>query len=147
MQQASACWGLALKSVQLLQKELAEQGIRSKLRQSKDGQTKGGMVMARGAIYHMLKNPLYLGLIRNGKKLHQGQHAAIIDRQQFDAVQATRTSLSPGDKARTKRPTRTLLKGIAFDGNGNRLLLSFCNKKGKRYHYYTSAKSFCEHDE
>ena len=131
---------LALKSVQILHKELAEQDIRSKIRQSKTGQTKGGMVMARGAIRHMLKNPLYLGLIRSGKGLHQGQHEAIVPQEQFDAVQATLDSQSPGEKARAKRPSSALLKGMAFDGSGNRLQPSFCNKKGKRYHYYTSAK-------
>lgn len=131
---------LAVKSVQLLQKELSEQGIRSKVRKSKDGQIKGGIVMVRGAIRHMLKNPLYLGLIRNGKELHQGQHEAIVNQEQFDAVQATLNSQSPGEKARSKRPTNTLLKGIVFDATGNRLQPNFCNKKGKRYHYYTSAK-------
>ena len=131
---------LAIKSVQLLQKELAEQGIRSKIRQSKTGQTKGGTLIARGAIRHMLKNPLYLGLIRNGTEFHQGQHEAIVYQEQFDAVQSTLDSQSPGEKARAKRPTSTLLKGIAFDGNGIRLQPSFCNKKGVRYHYYASAK-------
>ena len=40
----------------------------------------------------------------------------------------------------TKRPSCALLKGMAFDGNDNRLQPSFCNKNGVRYHYYTSAK-------
>ena len=98
------------------------------------------MALARGAIRHMLKNPLYLGLIRSGKEFHQGQHIAIVDQEQFDAVQAALDSQSPGERARAKRPSSSLLKGIAFDGNGYRLQPNFCNKQGKRYRYYTSAK-------
>ncbi len=45
---------------------------------------------------------------------------------------------------RAKRPTSTLLKGLAFDGNANRLQPSFCVKKGVRYYYYTSARRLRE---
>ena len=49
---------LELRSVHLLQRELEEQGVRSRLRHLGDGRTLGGQVLGRGAIAHMLKNPL-----------------------------------------------------------------------------------------
>ncbi len=47
---------LELRSVHLLQKELEQQGVRSRTRPLKDGRTLGGLVLGRGAIAHMLKN-------------------------------------------------------------------------------------------
>ena len=129
-----------LKSVQRLQQELEQDGVRSKVRESKNGTPKGGMVITRGAARHMLKNPLYLGLIRHGKELHQGQHVAIVDTELFQEVQQTLTDLSPGDVARTSRARSALLKGLLFDSNGERLQPTHAVKRGVRYHYYTSAR-------
>ncbi len=51
---------LELRSVHLLQRELEQQGVRSRIRSLKDGRTLGGIVLGRGAISHMLKNPFYI---------------------------------------------------------------------------------------
>ena len=125
---------------QRLQQELEQEGFRSKVRQSKDGTPKGGMAITRGAVRHMLKNPIYLGLIRQGTELHQGQHVAIVDAELFQQVQQTLTELGPGETARSKRAGPALLKSLLFDGNGERLQPNHAVKRGVRYHYYTSAK-------
>ncbi len=131
---------LELRSVHLLQKELEQQGVRSRTRPLKDGRTLGGLVLGRGAIAHMLKNPIYVGLIRFQGDLHQGQHEPIIPKELFDAVQVALDEQSPGEEARIKRPAGDLLKGKVFDGSGSRMQPTCSNKKGVRYHYYTSAK-------
>ena len=43
--------------------------------------------MGRGQIHHLLSNPVYAGRIRHKDKVHEGQHAAIIDPDRFDAIQ------------------------------------------------------------
>lgn len=131
---------LELHSVHLLQRELEEQGVRTRPRALRSGQISGGCLLGRGAISHMLKNPLYVGKIRYKDELHTGQHEAIIDEKTFDAVQALLAQYSPGESARSKRPTGALLQGILFDANGERLIPTHANKRGVRYHYYTSAK-------
>ncbi len=131
---------LELRSVHLLQKELEQQGVRSRTRLLKDGRTLGGLVLGRGAIAHMLKNPLYVGLIRFKADLHRGQHEPIIPKEFFDAVQAALDEQSPGEEARIKRPAGELLRGKVFDDSGSRMQPTYSNKKGVRYHYYTSAK-------
>ena len=93
---------LELRSVHLLQRELQQQGVRSRIRSLKDGRTLGGMVLGRGAISHMLKNPLYIGLIRHAGEHHEGQHEAIIDRALFDEVQDALAQSGPGEEARIK---------------------------------------------
>ncbi len=131
---------LQLRSVHLLQKELEEQGVRSRVRTSKTGNQVGGKVLGRGAIGYMLKNLLYIGIIRQGNERHQGKHEAIVADDIFERVQQTLTDQSPGEEAKIKRGTSALLKGLVFDSNNGRLLPTHCNKKGQRYHYYTSEK-------
>ena len=93
---------LELRSVHLLQRELQQQGVRSRIRSLKDGRTLGGMVLGRGAISHMLKNPLYIGLVRHAGELHDGQHEAIVDRALFDQVQDALTQSGPGEAAQDR---------------------------------------------
>ena len=131
---------LEIRSVQLLQRELEQQGVRSRVRLLQDGRNLGGAVLGRGAISHMLKNPLYAGLIRYRDQLHAGLHEAIVDRELFDKVQNALTDTGPGDEARSKRASPAMLKGLIFDADGNRLQPTHCVKRGLRYHYYTSAK-------
>jgi len=131
---------LELQSVHLLQRELEEQGVRTRARALKGGQISGGCILGRGAISHMLKNPLYVGKIRYQDELYDGQHEAIVDEKIFDAAGVLLRQHSPGEAARSKRPTGALLQGILFNKNGERLLPTYANKKGVRYHYYTSAK-------
>ena len=134
---------LELKSVHLLQRELEGQGIRSRQRVTKDGRQAGGAILGRGAISHMPKNPLYLGLIKHQGQCHKGEHEAIVAQAQFDQVQALLNTQGPGEDAKCKRATAALLKGLIFDGKGHKLLPTHCNKKGRRYHYYTSQHRLC----
>ncbi|MFL5333803.1 MAG: recombinase family protein, partial [Geminicoccaceae bacterium] len=52
---------LELGGVRLLQQRLSEEGVRSKLRRMADGSLRGGQLLDRGALYHMLQNHLYRG--------------------------------------------------------------------------------------
>ena len=131
---------LQLRSVHLLQKELEDQGVCSRERKSKTGNQVGGKVLGRGAIGYMLRNLIYIGIITQGSERHQGEHEAIIAEDIFERVQQTLTDQSPGELAKIKRGTSALLKGLLFDSNNGRLLPTHCNKKGQRYHYYTSEK-------
>ena len=131
---------LQLRSVHLLQKELEEQGIRSRARTSKTGKPVGGKVLGRGAIGYMLRNLIYTGIITQGNDRYKGEHEAIVADDIFERVQQTLADQSPGEEAKIKRGTSALLKGLVFDINNGRLLPTHCNKKGHRYHYYTSEK-------
>jgi hypothetical protein len=50
-------------------------GIRSKVRVSKDGVESGGQAFSRGALYTLLRNPIYVGEIRHKGVCHPGQQA------------------------------------------------------------------------
>jgi site-specific DNA recombinase len=68
-----------LGSVRLLQRELETQGIVSKVRTGRGERRYGGQTLARGALYLMLQNRIYLGEIVHKCQSYPGQHQATID--------------------------------------------------------------------
>src|SRR5246500_2529615 len=75
-----------LGSVRLLKEELDRLGVRSKIRVSKDGVESGGQAFSRGALYALLRNPIYVGETRHKGVCHPGQHAPIVNRAMWDKV-------------------------------------------------------------
>ena len=127
-----------LRSVRALQAELDAAGIRSKRRTLADGTPYGGQKFSRGALYLMLQNRIYRGEITHKGNAYPGEHPAIVDKALWDQVQAilaeNRVNRATGSDA--KHPS--LLVGLAFDENGERLTPSHAVKKGTRYRYYVS---------
>jgi site-specific DNA recombinase len=127
-----------LGSVRLLKDELEARSIRSKLRTSASGRISGGKPFARGALYLLLRNRIYHGEIVHNEESYRGEHDPIIDQPLWDAVQAQLASnaVQRNDGGKTRQPS--LLAGILFDGDGNRMTPSHAVKKGTRYRYYVS---------
>ena len=128
---------LRLKSVRALAEELATAGIKSKQRVRPNGTEYGHQRLSHGALYLLLQNPTYRGEITHKGHGYPGQHAAIVDKQLWDAVQAT---LAENRVARLTgaREQPSLLTGILFDEAEGRLTPTYCVKKGTRYRYYVS---------
>ena len=127
-----------LGSVRLLQEELKARGIKSKAWTSASGRLRGGKLFSRGALYLLLQNRIYRGEIVHNGQSHPGEHELIIDPPLWDAVQAelARSGARRNSGARTRQPS--LLAGILFDADGNRMTPSHAVKKGTRYRYYVS---------
>jgi len=129
-------------------KELAEkEGLRSKRRQSPSGRSRGGKLLDRGQIQHLLSNPVYAGRIRHKGQVHEGQHAPIIVSDVWDRVQEMLK-----DGAAVQRGTRhtkhaSPLAGKLFDETGDRLTPSHSRKNGKRLRYYISRRLIKERSE
>ena len=127
-----------LGSVQLLKDELDTRGIHSKLRTSASGRISGGKSFARGAIYLMLQNRIYRGEIVHNRQSYIGEHEPIIDQPLWDAVQAqlAGNAAQRNQGGKTRQPS--LLAGMLFDRDGNRMTPSHAVKKSTRYRYYVS---------
>jgi site-specific DNA recombinase len=123
-----------LGSVRLLKDELEALGVKSKSRTS----ASGGKPFARGALYLMLQNRIYRGEIVHKEQSYPGEHPPIIDQPLWDVVQAqlVGNAAQHNSGARTRQPS--LLAGMLFDGDGNRMTPSHAVKKGTRYRYYVS---------
>jgi DNA invertase Pin-like site-specific DNA recombinase len=129
-----------LRSVRALEEELEAAGIRSKLRLLADGMPFGGQKLSRGALYLMLQNRIYRGEITHKGNAYPGEHEPIVDEALWNQVHTTlaenRVDRAAG--ADVKQPS--LLAGLVFDYNGERLTPSHAVKKGTRYLITGTAK-------
>src|SRR5215470_8028322 len=127
-----------LGSVRLLKQELEARGIKSKSWTSASGRVIGGKPFSRGALYLLLQNRIYRGEIVHNERSHPGEHVPIIDPPLWNAVQAQLTGHGADRKLATRTGQPSLLAGLLFDHDGNRMTPSHAVKNGMRYRYYVS---------
>jgi hypothetical protein len=131
---------LELSSVHRLAAELAARGVVSKRHVSASGRISGGAPYSRGALFHLLRSPVYIGRIVHKGVVHPGAHAGIVDPALFDAVQAQLDSQRRrhGTEAE-RRVVRAPLTGRMFDAVGEAMSPSFSRgAHGGTYRYYVS---------
>ena len=102
------------------------------------GRLIGGKPFSRGALYLMLQNRLYRGEIVHKGQSHPGEHAPIIDQPLWGAVQAQLAANTAERNSGTHMQQPSLLAGMLFDGDGNRMTPTHATKKGTQYRYYVS---------
>jgi site-specific DNA recombinase len=122
----------------LVKEELDARGIKSKSWTSASGRPIGGKPFSRGALYLMLQNRTYLGEIVHQGQSHPGDHAPIIDQLLWDAAQSRLAGHTAERSSGTRSRQPSLLAGILFDPDGNRMTPTHAVKKGMRYRYYVS---------
>jgi hypothetical protein len=130
---------LELGTVRELKQDLAKQGFVSASRVSKSGKARCGTAFSRGALYHLLSSPIYVGDIPHKKERYPGQHEALISRETWDRVQLLL-------RRRTRRQhqscqadaQRSPLTGKLFDESGEPLYVQGAAKGKRRYRYYVS---------
>src|SRR5205814_5336214 len=102
------------------------------------GRLIGGKSSSRGALYLMLRNRTYRGEIAHKGQSHPGAHAPIIAHPLWDAVQLQFAGNTAERNSGTRTRQPSLLAGMLFDGDGNRMTPTHATKKGRRYRYYVS---------
>jgi len=131
---------LELRSVHDLQRWLAARGIVSKARTTVAGRAIGGLPFSRGALFHLLRNRTYLGMIVHKDKVLPGVHPAIIDAGLFDAVQILLSANARRHAAQPNRVASAALTGRLFDADGAPMSPTFSHgARGQVYRYYVSA--------
>jgi len=136
---------MEIGSVRLLKEELDARGINSKSWTSAAGRVIGGKPFSRGAIYLILQNRIYRGEIVHKGQSHPGEHIPIIDQPLWDAVAARLASNSGERNAGIGTRERSLLTGMLFDRDGNRMTPTHAVKKDTRYRYYVSRPLITKH--
>lgn len=126
-------------ALNVVTRKAAEAGVRSRKRQGKAGQWRGGNVLSRGHVHHILTNPIYAGRIPHKGRVYEGQHEAIIDTERWERVQMQLAQKAPVIANTPNRKTKpSPLTGKLFDEHGMRLAPSHTRKNGERYRYYVS---------
>lgn len=131
---------LELGCVRKLSKELAERGIVSKVRVSKNGHQSGGCRLSRGALYELLANPIYLGEIRHKQERHPGLHEAIVARELWEKVQDKLKHNGARSRGTPSRSITSPLAAKIFDADGEPLYVQGAIKDNRRYRYYVSKR-------
>ena len=118
--------------------ELRKQGIVSKVRKLRSGETVGGLPFTRGPLVHLLRNRFYIGEVSFKREVLQGEQPAILDRELFEAVQFRLTEQASNHTV-TRIRSQALLAGRIFDDRGNRMSPSHARKVNTKYRYYLSS--------
>ncbi|WP_112324395.1 recombinase family protein [Oceanibium sediminis] len=118
--------------------------LRSKRHLFKSGRAQGGNPFSRGQIYALLRNPIYIGKIRHKSRIWDGQHAAIIDVELWEKVDAKLQAGSARPRSRQRsagNPCGTgtaPLTGKLRDATGDRLTPTYTRRHGRQLRYYVS---------
>ena len=115
-------------------------GWRNKQWTTQDGKPYGGSPLRRCHIYNLLANIVYAGRLRVGDEVVAGEHAAIIDQQTFDLVQARLKQNASAPGARVKMDA--LLRGMLYcAGCGSGMYSTYSASGERRYRYYVCYRS------
>jgi len=133
---------LDLGCVRALKAELDATGVVSKRRANGSG----GKSISRGALYELLRNPMYIGETRHKGERHPGMHEAILDRDAWDAVQDALDDNGGGKRSGASRSSARPLDGLLFDAQGRAMKPTHASRSVKagqgvvrrRYWYYAS---------
>ncbi len=101
-------------------------------------ETSAPLRFGRGGLQTILANPLYIGKIRHGEALYDGQHEGIIDQELWDAVQRQLQNNNQGPRWRDRVTDHSPLLGKLYDAERRRFVSSHTIKKGRRYRFYIS---------
>jgi site-specific DNA recombinase len=118
--------------------DLRKRGIHSKVTRRSHGASRGGIPFTKGPLAYLLKNRVYIGEIIHKGRHYPGEHAPILDRELFEAVQRELASRAQA-RGQHRINNNSLLTGRIFDDRGNRMTPSTGKKGPARYRYYVSA--------
>nr|WP_298930356.1 recombinase family protein [uncultured Erythrobacter sp.] len=132
---------LELGSVHALQRDLEARGFLSKLHVTAKGKPMGGLPFSRGALFHLLRNRIYLGQIVHKDQVYEGEHDGIVEPDLFERAQRTLNGNARRHNASAEhRVTKAPLTGKLFDANGEIMSPTFSRGRSDRvYRYYVSA--------
>ncbi len=124
------------RCVSKLQIDLKNEGIKSKGWVSRKGFVHKSCDFTRGALYYLLGNPIYAGMVRHCRSHYPGLHTAIISEEKWEQVQKLLEIQAASPRGSTPVSQRNLLTGKIVDANGRPYTPVYTSKKGKRYRYY-----------
>jgi site-specific DNA recombinase len=128
------------KTLHHVKEELDRRSLISKRWMSRGNVQHGGFQFGRGALYHLLANPIYVGEIRHKSVAYQGQHEAIIEREIWQRAQEMLSKKAAHPRGRAVSKGGGLLMGKLFDEKGEPLYSCWTKKGSRRYRYFVSKR-------
>lgn len=128
---------IELGAVRKLKEELDAEGYLSKPRNNQQCLS-GNKPFSRGALYALLKNPLYIGKTVHQGNHFEGQHAAILDKALWETAQNLLNKNRQNHQSRNSVKEPSLFAGLIYDDNNNPMSPAHTRKGNRRYRYYVS---------
>ena len=127
-------------------RKLSDLGIRYPSYATRSGKQRGGNLFAKQKVTGILKNPLYIGQMRWGDAVHDGNHSPIIAKEQFDRVQI---QLRGALRRRAGLPSKPkgrhyLLTGILRCSCGAHMVGYSTPGRSRRHFYYCCTRQLHE---
>ena len=127
-----------LGSVIRLETELERQGVQSKRRHRYKTPGAAARPITRGALYNLLQNRIYVGMICHRGTAYTGRHDAIVSEHLFAEAQEMLASNRAARKFGTSYSHVAVLAGLVRDPNGRPMSPTHTTKGAARYRYYAS---------
>ncbi|WP_325545171.1 recombinase family protein [Sphingopyxis sp.] len=119
---------------------LAADGVRTKIQRQTSGPHRGGIPFARGSLFHLLKNPVYRGMIVHKGEAYPGEHEPIVDEELWNEVQSRLAEKAPPRKHGTNRQQDAFFLDRLFDPGGRPMVVDYSVNGVRRYRYYQSRR-------
>src|SRR5262249_13773004 len=118
--------------------ELQRRGWRNKGWTTRKGRPRGGKPFSKSTLHRLLTNVTYVGKVRYKNEVHDGEHAAIVDPEVWQRVQALLLRNGRTGGAPVRNRFGALLKGLLrCAACGCAMTPSHTTRHGKkRYRYY-----------
>ena len=122
--------------------ELEHRSWRLKQWTTRDGKTAGGKPFTRARLHQLLTNIAYTGQVRHRGEVYPGEHAAIVDAELWEKVQARLRANAPGSGRSLRNKYGALLKGIVRCATCNvGMVHTYTQKDARLYRYYVCVKA------
>jgi DNA invertase Pin-like site-specific DNA recombinase len=130
---------LSTPSLTVFAQVAAERGLTTKRWKTQKGTMFGGGRFSRTNLHRMLRNPVYIGKIRQDGKHYEGEHEGIIPLDLWIAVQEKLDAARQGQKrSRRNACSNAPLLGLLYDDIGNRMGAASSKRNGVVHRYYCS---------
>ncbi|MEW6557185.1 MAG: recombinase family protein [Elusimicrobiota bacterium] len=123
-------------------KVINERGYRTKAWITKKGRHMGGKKFCKTTLKYHLRNPIYIGKIRYGDKLYDGEHPAIIEEGLFNQVQSylDRNGKKKSSPYKNRRYDFLLTGLVRCNYCGSTMTPGASHSKSGTYLYYRCTK-------
>jgi len=134
---------LKTRSIGIVAERLNTLGHTQKRHITRKERVIGGRRWNKDAVHRVLRNPLYMGKVRQKKELYLGEHEALVGIEVFEKVQRILIERSTGRGPRRSRRPDFLLTGIlrCFACDSAMGATIGRGQSGKRYRYYRCCKA------
>ena len=116
-------------------------GVTTKSWKSKKGKFHAGGKLTPKAIYRILGNPLYIGMVPHNGNVYPGEQKAIIEKSLWDKVQHLLQANTPYASGKRRNQIESPFKGLLVCGYcGGSFGITYAKKRNRRYMYYICIK-------